>query len=224
MAGGRKYPHTGSDYTVAFGEVYAPCDAEVIHTGWDNGNGHYIVLALGPPYDWDGIQGNAYMAFLHLSSINVTEKTRVKEGQKIGVSGDSGTNCRGPHLHLTLSNSDRAFVGEGAKVSPYDWIQARLKPITPPKPATVPPAPAPAPAPATPKPVPAPATPSKPTNPVKRITLKTRLQLERQRLEAAIRRAKKKNPVDAETLTNLQKRLDLTNAHIELLSQRVRKK
>jgi hypothetical protein len=46
-----------------------------------------------------------------------------------------------------MSNSDLAFLGQGAKINPFDYIQARLgapvvpKPVEPPKPTPIPPAP-----------------------------------------------------------------------------------
>lgn len=117
MSGGRKYPHTGSDYTVA-GEVYSVADAVVDSAGWNDGNGNYICCWL-PGF---GI----YVAYLHLSSINVKVGQSVKEGTKIGVSGNTGTNSRGTHLHITMSDSPQAFVGLGNKIDPYAFIQANL--------------------------------------------------------------------------------------------------
>ena len=117
MSGGRKYPHTGSDYGVA-GEVYSIADAVVDSAGWNDGNGNYICCWL-PGF---GI----YVAYLHLSSINVKVGQSVKEGTKIGVSGNTGTNSRGTHLHITMSDSPQAFVGLGNKIDPYAFIQANL--------------------------------------------------------------------------------------------------
>lgn len=138
MAGGRTYPHTGSDYATSYGEVYSVADAVVYHTGWNDGNGNYICCYI-PGHDWDGVEGGLYIAYLHLSSINVTPQSTVKQGQKIGVAGNTGSNSRGPHLHITMSNSDLAYLGQGAKIDPYAYIQARLgaavKPV-PPKPVT----------------------------------------------------------------------------------------
>jgi hypothetical protein len=126
MSGGRTYPHTGSDYAVAFAEVYSVADAVVYHTGWNDGNGNYICCYI-PGYDWkDGVQGGLYVAYLHLSSINVSPQSTVKQGQKIGVSGNTGTNSRGPHLHITMSNSDLAYLGQGAKIDPWAYIQNHL--------------------------------------------------------------------------------------------------
>jgi murein DD-endopeptidase MepM/ murein hydrolase activator NlpD len=144
---GRRYPHTGSDYAVGFADVRSVADAVVYHVGFNSGNGNYICCYI-PGRDWDGVKGGLYIAYLHLSSINVSEGQSVKQGERIGVSGNSGSNSAGPHLHITMSNSDIAYLGVGDKVDPYAYIQARLR-----KPVVVKPvAPAPAPKP-TPKPL-----------------------------------------------------------------------
>jgi len=155
---GRSYPHTGSDYATAYGEVYAIADMVIYHTGWNDGNGNYI-CAYVPGHDWDGVEGGLYVAFLHLSSINVDEGAAVKQGQKIGVAGNTGANSRGPHLHITMSNSDLAFLGQGAKIDPWAYIQARLGA---PKPPPAPPKPNP-----TPNPTPIPKPPAGPVEPKK---------------------------------------------------------
>jgi murein DD-endopeptidase MepM/ murein hydrolase activator NlpD len=195
MSGGRTYPHTGSDYRVSFAEVYAPCDSVVYHTGNNSGNGNYITLYL-PGHDWDGVEGGAYLSFLHLSSINVADGNTVKEGQKIGVSGNSGTNSRGAHLHLTLSNSDRSYLGEGAKVSPFDWIQARLG------------------APVAPKP-PAPVKP--PVKPVAPPSKKAQLTAQKRQIEDAIRKLKTADRANGKTAKDLEKKLAAVIAQLAAL-------
>lgn len=201
MSGGRTYPHTGSDYRVSFAEVYAPCDAVVVHTGNNPGNGNYITLYL-PHYDWDGVQGGAYMAFIHLSSINCAEDTSVKEGQKIGVSGNSGTNSRGAHLHVTLSNSDQAHLGQGVKISPFDWIQARLS------------------APVAPKP-PAPVKP--PAKPVAPPTKKAQLTAQKRQIEDALKKLKAADRSNGKTAKDLEKKLAAVIAQLAALPRQVKK-
>jgi len=178
MSGGRSYPHTGSDYGVAYAEVYAPCDGVIYHVGFNSGNGNYVTMYL-TGHDWDGVAGGAYMAFIHLSSTNVSEGQAVKQGQKIGVSGNSGTNSRGPHLHITLSNSDLAHLGIGDKVDPYAYIEAR-----PDRPTVVPSAVVP-----------------------QKLTEKQKLQLQRKALEKQIRDLRKQKKLDSAKGRNLTARL-----------------
>jgi murein DD-endopeptidase MepM/ murein hydrolase activator NlpD len=133
---GRSYPHTGSDYAVGYAEVYSVAEAVVVHTGWSDGNGNYVTCYL-PGRDWDGVEGGCYIAYLHLSSINTQVDARLQPGEKLAVSGNSGSNSRGPHLHITMSNSDLAHLGIGAKVDPWQYIQDRLS-IDKPKPQPAP--------------------------------------------------------------------------------------
>lgn len=138
---GRRYPHTGSDYSVGEGStVESVADAVVYHTGFNAGNGNYVCCYI-PGRDWDGVEGGLYVAYLHLSEIYVSEGSTLVQGQAVGLSGNTGTNSRGPHLHVTFSNSDRAMFGEGNLVNPFEYIQARLGSSTP-----------------TPSPTPAPST------------------------------------------------------------------
>jgi murein DD-endopeptidase MepM/ murein hydrolase activator NlpD len=123
---GRRYPHTGSDYGVGNGStVESIANAVVYHTGFNAGNGNYVCCYV-PGYDWDGVQGGTYIAYLHLSEILVSKGATVSEGQAIGLSGNTGSNSLGPHLHITLSNSDLAYLGMGDKVDPFAWIEARI--------------------------------------------------------------------------------------------------
>lgn len=121
---GRK--HTGSDYGVAEGStVESVGDGVVYHVGFDPGNGNYVcVYQTG--HDWDDVEGGLYVAYLHLSETFVQPNTTVVQGQAIGLSGNTGTNSSGPHLHVTFSNSDRAFLGEGSLVDPFGYIERHL--------------------------------------------------------------------------------------------------
>ena len=145
---GRSYGHTGSDYVIRNGTVESVAPSVVYHTGWNDGNGYYVCVYV-PGYDWASgpwgtVEGGLYVAYLHLSEIHVAEGQTVEQGQAIGISGNTGSNSRGPHLHVTFSNSDLAYLGIGNKVNPFAMIQANLgapvkpKPVEPPKPTPVP--------------------------------------------------------------------------------------
>jgi murein DD-endopeptidase MepM/ murein hydrolase activator NlpD len=135
---GRSYAHTGSDYAVAFSEVYAVDFMDIIATGYNAGNGNYITAYL-PTHDHDGYDGGIYIAFIHLSSVNVNVGDRVQPGTKIGVSGNSGANSRGPHLHITMGvNSDQVHLGIGQPlIDPFAYIDARPD-VRPPAPTPLP--------------------------------------------------------------------------------------
>lgn len=166
LAGGRSYPHTGSDYSLGYGStVESIANSVVYHVGYNSGNGNYVCVYV-PGMDWKyGVQGGLYIAYLHLSAIYVSEGATVAEGQAIGLSGNSGSNSRGPHLHITMSNSDLAYLGIGDKVDPYALIEAVRA-----TPAPVPPKPAPA--------------------PVKPLTELQKLRLQRTKIQKEIRAEK----------------------------------
>jgi murein DD-endopeptidase MepM/ murein hydrolase activator NlpD len=116
---GRRYPHTGSDYGVGTGStVESVGNGLVVAAGFNSGNGNYVCVALNG-------QG-LFIAYLHLSEILVSEGATVVEGQAIGLSGNTGSNSLGPHLHITLSDSSQAFLGLGNKIDPYQWIEENL--------------------------------------------------------------------------------------------------
>lgn len=122
MAGGRRYPHTGIDFFSPIGgECFAILDATVTATGWHDGNGNYVAIQLPDGTFW---------SYIHLSEILVSEGQHVSEGQVIARSGDTGTNCRGAHLHCSHSDSPRVYVGLGNLTDPWAYLQGSGAPST----------------------------------------------------------------------------------------------
>lgn len=108
-SGGESCGHTGIDFisknssgVVAPMDVYAEEDGTVAVVGSNKAAGNYINI------DHDGY----YTCYQHLSSISVKEGDTVTAGQKIGVTGKTGT-VTGIHLHF------------GVKVNGTDTINAR---------------------------------------------------------------------------------------------------
>ena len=96
LAGGRKYPHTGSDWFANYAPAYAITDCVVTATGWHSGNGNYVAVQLP-----DG----SFWSYIHLSEILCSVGQKLSEGQQLAVTGNTGTNSRGPHLHCSRSDS-----------------------------------------------------------------------------------------------------------------------
>jgi murein DD-endopeptidase MepM/ murein hydrolase activator NlpD len=109
--------------------------SKVFHVGYNPGNGNYVCVYVRGYDDRLGGQG-LFVAYLHLDSISVTVGEEVGEGTRIGWSGNTGSNTTGPHLHITMSNSEQAFLGIGQKIDPYAFIESERA-----KPAPKPPAP-----------------------------------------------------------------------------------
>ena len=85
-------PHTGIDYGCPKGtSILASNDGEVMAAGWDLTGFGFRVILKHP-------DGRATL-YGHLDSIGVNVGDKVKQGQEIGISGDTG-KATGPHLHF----------------------------------------------------------------------------------------------------------------------------
>ena len=88
--------HTGTDFGWHVGGVTYPRDVFAISdgtvkTGSESRAGNYVNL----------YSGNKRWLYGHLASISVKNGQTVKEGQKLGVMGQTGA-AQGVHLHLSL--------------------------------------------------------------------------------------------------------------------------
>lgn len=81
--------HLGTDFAVPIGTpVVAPQDGVVSRTGSDNMNGTFVEI---------NANGTIH-SLLHLSQSKVSNGQQVKQGQVVGLSGNTGYST-GPHLH-----------------------------------------------------------------------------------------------------------------------------
>lgn len=98
--------HEGVDWGVATGtNVYASSGGQVISAGLNGGYG-YCVLIQHP----DGRRTR----YAHLSKITVSYGEYVEQGERIGLSGNTG-NSTGPHLHFEM-------IINGVAVNPLNYI------------------------------------------------------------------------------------------------------
>lgn len=117
--------HNGFDFGIKYSNVFAAKDGKVVGSG-DNGKyayGKWIAVNHG-----DGLT----TLYGHLSEKSVSKGDTVKEGQKIGISGNTG-NSTGPHLHFsvfaseTFKTVESSYVGglmipTGAPVNPKKYL------------------------------------------------------------------------------------------------------
>jgi murein DD-endopeptidase MepM/ murein hydrolase activator NlpD len=85
--------HVALDFGVPIGtNVKSTMEGKVTYAGWNNeGYGNLVIVENG-----------AYKTYYaHLSSIPVRKGQTVKEGEVIGLSGNTG-NSTGPHLHYEI--------------------------------------------------------------------------------------------------------------------------
>ena len=87
----KRIPHNGTDFAIPRGtKVYATGDGIVLRSLYHYAAGNYIVIKNSRRYK---------TRFLHLSKSYVKKGQRVKMGQLIGLSGNTGRST-GPHLHF----------------------------------------------------------------------------------------------------------------------------
>ena len=86
--------HYGQDFMCPYGtEVFATGSGTVVAAGWNSdGFGNFVIIDHG--YGFRTI-------YAHLSKIDVSAGLNVKRGDRIGLSGNSGTSS-GPHLHYQI--------------------------------------------------------------------------------------------------------------------------
>ena len=88
--------HSGIDLRANYEPAYAITYGEVICVGYDKRSGNYVTIR----------HGSLTLSYCHLSQSLVTKGTQVRPGTPIGITGNSGSRSTGPHLHLTLKNSN----------------------------------------------------------------------------------------------------------------------
>jgi murein DD-endopeptidase MepM/ murein hydrolase activator NlpD len=116
--------HKALDWSVPEGTPVVAAHDGVVHT-FDNLQsevGRYIRLW----YTGAGQDRTFSTGYAHLSSFAVGDGTAVKQGDLIGYSGRTGTNCDGPHLHFEVWKN-------GQRVNPHEYItgEASGTPTTP---------------------------------------------------------------------------------------------
>jgi hypothetical protein len=123
-------PISGGQVTARLGQKGPYWDKDVGHRGTDFkaaqgtpvksiGEGQVIDLPTGGEL---GNQikikhSNGFVShYCHLSSVSVSASSSVTQGQRIGSSGNTGSNSHGPHLHFVLYNSG------GTSVDPFNYL------------------------------------------------------------------------------------------------------
>lgn len=124
--------HKGADCAIKSGTaVYAMVPGKVVHSGthlsggwanrgWGYAFGIHVIVdndkfADGDPGLWAG--------YCHLSSVKVKLGQRVKAGQLLGYTGNTG-NSTGPHLHVQILATRFWNALKPAHRNPQRWIDA----------------------------------------------------------------------------------------------------
>ncbi len=98
--------HAGVDWACSVGTtIMASCGGTVVQAGWNGGYGYAVVIQ----------HSNGTMTrYAHMSKILVNVGQYVTQGEKIGLSGNTG-NSTGPHVHFEI-------IVNGSKVNPLDYL------------------------------------------------------------------------------------------------------
>jgi murein DD-endopeptidase MepM/ murein hydrolase activator NlpD len=99
--------HTGVDYAVPVGtDVLAVADGKITNANWGKSYGIQLVQSCDA----------GFFIYAHLSATLVKPGDKIKAGQVIAKSGNTG-NSTGPHLHAELRNNIRWSAG--TDLDPY---------------------------------------------------------------------------------------------------------
>ncbi|WP_159567582.1 murein DD-endopeptidase MepM [Budvicia diplopodorum] len=96
---GRVAPHKGVDFSMPIGSpVLAVGDGEVVVAKFSGAAGNYVAIRHGRQYS---------TRYMHLNKILVKQGQKIKRGDRIALSGNTGRST-GPHLHFELWVNDQA--------------------------------------------------------------------------------------------------------------------
>jgi murein DD-endopeptidase MepM/ murein hydrolase activator NlpD len=110
--------HNGYDYDLLYQSVYAAARGKVVFAGMeyptmpDHGYGKMIMVSHS---------GGYVTLYGHLSKLLVKKGQRLKQGQRIGISGNTG-HSTGPHLHFTVFHNC-------TPTDPYGWTGGGPDPL-----------------------------------------------------------------------------------------------
>lgn len=112
---GYKRLHAGLDFRAPIGtKVFATADGVIKYAGVKK-NGYGIHVDINHGYGY-------HTKYAHLSKLLVKPGQRVKRGELIGLTGNTGLS-KGPHLHYEISKN-------GKKINPIDYFYSDLDPET----------------------------------------------------------------------------------------------
>ncbi|OAT38903.1 M23/M37 family cell wall endopeptidase [Proteus myxofaciens ATCC 19692] len=115
---GRISPHKGVDFAMPVGTpVLATGDGEVIVAKYSGAAGNFVAIRHGSQYT---------TRYMHLRQLLVKPGQRVKRGDRIALSGNTGRST-GPHLHYELWINQQAVNPLTAKLPRADGLTGKDK-------------------------------------------------------------------------------------------------
>lgn len=113
---GRVAPHKGVDFAIPLGTpVLAVGDGEVIVAKRSGGAGNYVAIRHGRQY---------MTRYMHMKKVLVKPGQKVKRGDRIGLSGNTGRST-GPHLHFEIWINNQAVNPLTAKLPRMEGLTGK---------------------------------------------------------------------------------------------------
>ena len=114
-------PHSGVDWARPEGTpIPSIANGTIVLQQWSDVLGNVSVLrVMGKD------KALYYVGFCHLKAEGLAVGTKVKEGETVGLVGNTGSASSGAHLHLTVSKELKGVFGPtSVKQDPIEWIKA----------------------------------------------------------------------------------------------------
>lgn len=113
---GRIAPHKGVDFAMPMGTpVLAVGDGEVVVSKHSGGAGNYVAIRHGRQY---------MTRYMHLKKLLVKPGEKVKRGDRIALSGNTGRST-GPHLHFEIWINNQAVNPLTAKLPRTEGLSGK---------------------------------------------------------------------------------------------------
>jgi murein DD-endopeptidase MepM/ murein hydrolase activator NlpD len=113
-------PHSGVDWAKPEGTpIPSIANGTIVLQQWSDVLGNVSVLrVMGKD------QKLYYVGFCHLKAEGLAVGTKVKEGETVGLVGNTGSASSGAHLHLTVSKELKGVFGPtSVKQDPIQFIK-----------------------------------------------------------------------------------------------------
>lgn len=113
-------PHSGLDFARPEGTpIPSIANGTIVLQQWSDVLGNVSVLRV-----MDKDKKLAYVGFCHLAKPGLEIGTKVKEGDTIGLVGNTGSASSGAHLHLTVGREIKSVFGPtSVKFDPITFIK-----------------------------------------------------------------------------------------------------
>jgi murein DD-endopeptidase MepM/ murein hydrolase activator NlpD len=99
--------HSGVDFAMPVGTpIPALANGTIVINAESKVLGHVVVLRI-----MDKAKKLKYIGYCHLDKPGLPVGTKVKEGETVGLVGNTGSASSGPHLHITVSDQIKGVYG-----------------------------------------------------------------------------------------------------------------